>query len=274
MEAWMIALLIISGILLVLFAAYLILIAPSKHKDMKKYSKIKFAHRGLHGEGRAENSMSAFKAAVEAGYGIELDVRLSGDGELVVFHDDTLNRVVGIDGRVDEYTADQLAGFKLSGTNDGIPRFSQVLEAVGGRVVLLVEIKEDAGNHAVSEKTAQMLADYDGPYIVESFNPLSLATISKRLPRVPRGILSHKYYAFEQYRKPLYFLLQCLLFNRVCKPAFIAYDHRHAGCISLRVARLMGAVTVAWTVKSAEDEAAAYKNGFDTVIFEGYLPEK
>ena len=119
-----------------------------------------------------------------------------------------------------------------------------------------------------------MLSAYSGPYIVESFNPLSLARISKRLPGVARGILSHRYYAYEQYKKPLYFLLQCLLFNRVCKPAFIAYDHRHAGCVSLRIARLMGASTVAWTVKSAEDEARAYKNGFDTIIFEGYLPEK
>ena len=274
MDAWIIALLVIFGVLLLLFAAYLILIAPARKKGIQKYKNVKFAHRGLHGNGRAENSASAFKAAVDAGYGIELDVRLSKDGELVVFHDDTLKRVTGIDGRVDEYTADELANFKLSGTEDGIPRFSEVLEIVAGKVVLLVEIKEDAGNSAVSEKTAEMLLDYDGPYIVESFNPLSLATISKRLPKIARGILSHRYYAYERYRKPLYFFLQCLLLNRICKPSFIAYDHRHARCISLRIARLMGAFTVAWTVKSAEDEAKAYKNGFDTVIFEGYLPEK
>ena len=274
MDTWIIALLIISGLLLLLLVGYLILIAPGEKNGIRKYKNVKFAHRGLHGNGRAENSVSAFRAAVDAGYGIELDVRLSKDGELVVFHDDTLKRVTGVDGRVDEYTADELANFKLLGTDDGVPRFSEVLEIVGGKVVLLVEIKEAPGNAAVSEKTAEMLSAYDGPYIVESFNPLSLATVEKRLPKVARGILSQKYYAYKNYRKPLYFLLQCLLLNRICKPAFIAYDHRHASCVSLRIARLLGAVTFAWTVKSAEDEARAYKNGFDSIIFEGYLPEK
>lgn len=265
---------IIFGVALLLFGVYLILIAPGKKNGIKKYSKIKFAHRGLHGEGRAENSISAFRAAVDAGYGIELDVRLSKDGELVVFHDDTLDRVVGVSGRVDEYTADELAKFKLSGTEDGIPRFRDVLDIVAGRVVLLVEIKEDPGVSAVSEKTAEMLSRYEGEYIVESFNPLSLSVIRKRLPKVARGILSQRYYAYEQYQKPLYFLLQCLLFNRVCKPAFVAYDHRHSKSPALKLARLMGAVTFAWTVKSAEDEEKAYQNGFDSIIFEGYLPEK
>ena len=274
MEPYVVAILVAFGILLLLFAVYLILIAPGKKNGIRKYKNVKFAHRGLHGEGRAENSMSAFKAAVEAGYGIELDVRLSKDGELVVFHDDTLDRVTGVNGRVDAYTADELAEIKLSGTDDGVPRFSEVLKAVSGKVVLLVEIKEDQGNSAVSEKTAEMLSQYDGAYIVESFNPISLSVIAKRLPNAARGILSHRYYEYEKYRKPLYFLLQCLLLNRICKPAFIAYDHRHAGSPSLKLARIMGAATFAWTVRSAEDEAKAYEHGFDSVIFEGYLPEK
>ena len=274
MDAFAIVALIILGIAVLLLAVYLILIAPGKKNGIKKYAHVKFAHRGLHGEGRAENSISAFKAAVESGYGIELDVRLSKDGELVVFHDDTLDRVVGVSGRVDEYTADELAAFKLSGTDDGIPRFCEVLDAVAGRVVLLVEIKEDPGNSLVSQKTAEMLSRYRGEYIVESFNPLSLSVIRKRLPKAARGILSQRYYEYEQYQKPLYFLLQCLLFNRICKPAFVAYDHRHAKSPALKLARLMGAVTFAWTVKSAEDEKKAYKDGFDSIIFEGYLPEK
>ncbi len=274
MEPWLTALLVLFGVLLLLFIIYLILIAPGRKNGIKKYARVKFAHRGLHGEGRAENSMSAFKAAVDAGYGIELDVRLSKDGVLMVFHDDTLDRVVGIEGRVDRYTAEELGQMRLSGTEDGIPRFSDVLDAVGGRVPLLVEIKEDPGNSAVSAATADMLASYDGPYVIESFNPLSLATVAKKAPRVARGILSHRYYAYEPYRKPLYFLLQCLLFNRICRPAFVAYDHRHAKSLSLRLARMMGAVTFAWTVRSSEEERRAYKNGFDSIIFENYRPEK
>ena len=222
----------------------------------------------------AENSLSAFKMAVDNGYGIELDVRLSSDKKLVVFHDDTLERVVGIEGRVDSYTADELGRMSLSGTSDGIPLFSDVLALVDGKIPLLVEIKEDPGVSEVSLKVCEMLEKYEGDYLIESFNPLSLATVAKVLPGATRGILSQKYYAYEQYRKPLYFLLQFLLFNRFCRPAFIAYDFRHSGNMSFRLARLMGASTFAWTVRSPEEEAFAKKKGFDGVIFENYLPEK
>ena len=274
MHPLVLALLIILAVLTVLFALYLVLIAPGAKKNVRSFKNTKFAHRGLHGEGRAENSLSAFRAAVENGYGIELDVRLSSDKKLVVFHDDTLNRVVGIDGRVDSYTAEELSKMSLSGTADGVPLFSEVLEVVAGRVPLLVEIKEDPGVSEVSEKTCEMLEKYKGDYLIESFNPLSLSTVAKHLPKAARGILSHRYYAYVQYRKPLYFLLQCLLFNRVCRPSFVAYDFRHAKNLSFRLARLMGATTFAWTVRSEEEEKTARKRGFDSVIFENYLPEK
>ncbi len=274
MKPWLVALLVVLGVLLLLFVIYLVLIAPGRKNGIKKYKNVRFAHRGLHGEGRAENSLSAFRAAVEAGFGIELDVRLSADKVLMVFHDDTLDRVVGREGRVDSFTAEELSKMSLCGTSDGVPTFEEVLRAVDGRVPLLVEIKEDPGVSAVSLETVRMLSQYKGDYIIESFNPLSLATVKKGMPHVARGILSHRYYAYEPYRKPLYFLLQCLLLNRVASPAFVAYDHRHSGALSLKLARLMGAVTFAWTVRSAEEEAAAYKNGFDSIIFENFIPEK
>ena len=218
--------------------------------------------------------MSAFARAVDGGFGIELDVRLSSDGELVVFHDDTLDRVCGREGRVDAFTADELSKMSLSGTEDGIPRFSEVLSLVGGRVPLLVEIKEDMGESRVSAKCAEMLKDYSGDYIVESFNPLSLRKSKKTLRHIPHGILSHKYYAYGKYRKPLYFLLQILLTNCLCRPAFIAYDHRHYKCTSLRILRnLFGVKTFAWTIRSADEEALAYMHGFDGVIFENYVPK-
>ena len=259
----------------ILFLIYLFLIAPKNRKEMKKFKTQMYAHRGLHTAERAENSMSAFKAAVESGYGIELDIRLSKDGELVVFHDDTLDRVCGREGRVIDFTADELATFMLSGTGDGIPRFADVLALVGGRVPLLVEIKEDAGNNAVSKAACRMLKEYKGEFIVESFNPLSLKTVSEEMPQVVRGILSHRYYEYEQYRKPLYFLLQSLLLNFLCRPAFIAYDHRHTKAFGLRFVRgFFDVPTLAWTIRSAEEEKAARKNGFDGIIFENYIPEK
>ena len=259
-------------VILIIFIIYIFLVAPNDNDDIAKYKDVRFAHRGLHNSERAENSMSAFRAAVEKGYGIELDIRLSKDGELVVFHDDTLDRVCGREGNVIDFTADELSEFNLSGTDDCIPRFADVLALVDGRVPLLVEIKENAGDSSVSHTACKMLADYSGEFIVESFNPLSLRIVKKELPGVTRGILSHRYYDYTPYRKPLYFLLQSLLFNFLCRPAFIAYDHRHANAFGLRFVRwLFGITTFAWTVRSAEDEKIARENGFDSVIFENYL---
>lgn len=259
--------------IVVLFLLWLFLIAPKNRKEMKKFKSKYYAHRGLHNTERAENSMSAFKAAVSAGYGIELDIRLSKDGKLVVFHDDTLDRVCGREGRVIDFTAEELATFKLNGTDDGIPLFSDVLALVDGRVPLLVEIKEDPGVSAVSEAACIMLDSYKGEFIVESFNPLSLRTVKNSRPEIVRGILSQRYYEYEQYRKPLFFLLQTLLLNFLCRPAFIAYDHRHAKSFALRFIRgFFDVPTLAWTVRSPEEEIIARKNGFDGIIFENYIP--
>lgn len=259
--------------IVVLFLLYLFMIAPKKTKDMEKYKKVMYAHRGLHNSERAENSMSAFRAAVEAGYGIELDIRLSKDGELVVFHDDTLERVCGREGKVIDFTADELHEIKLSGTDDGIPRFADVLALVDGKVPLLVEIKESAGSTAVAEAACNMLKDYKGDFIIESFNPMALMVVKKQLPNVSRGLLSHSYFKYEHYRKPLFFLLQNLMLNFTCRPAFIAYDHRHAKAFGLRFVRGFFSVpTLAWTVHSKEEEKTARENGFDSIIFEDYLP--
>lgn len=259
--------------IVVLFLIYLFLIAPKNKKEMTKFKNLYYAHRGLHNEERAENSMSAFKAAVSGGFGIELDIRLSKDGKLVVFHDDTLDRVCGREGKVIDFTADELATFKLSGTDDGIPLFSDVLALVDGKVPLLVEIKENAGDSTVSHAACEMLKGYEGEFIIESFNPMSLKVVKEQYSEIPRGILSHRYYEYEKSRKPLFFLLQSLLLNFLCRPAFIAYDHRHANAFGLRFVRAFFKVpTIAWTVRSAEDEAIARKNGFDGIIFENYLP--
>ena len=272
----MVTALIIIGILLFVFAVvWLFLVGTKRHPDMKKYKTVRYAHRGLHGDGVAENSMTAFALAVREGYGIELDVRLSKDGELVVFHDDTLTRVAKIDGKVIDYTLEELGNFKLSDTSDTVPTFREVLDLVDGKVPLLVEIKEDPGVDAVSKKCAEMLAEYKGDYIVESFNPLSLRNFARYLPAVPRGILSQNYMKEEKYRKPLYLALGALLTNCICRPSFIAYNGRDYKSLSLRLVRfLFRTPTLAWTIRSEEDEEALIHRGFDSVIFEGYRPEK
>ena len=180
-----IALIVISSLLLLLAILYLIAIAPAKHPLGEPFVSTKYAHRGLHDKELAENSLAAFSAAVERGFGIELDVRLTKDERLVVFHDDTLTRMCGVDARVDEKTYDELLEYDLLDSGAKIPTFREVMELVGGKVPLLIEIKEDAGNKRVSEKLAEELAGYNGPYIIESFNPLSLGVIKKLMPGVP-----------------------------------------------------------------------------------------
>ncbi len=264
-----------AGIILAVFAfiflVYLFLVFPGKKKEMEKYKNVKYAHRGLHNEERAENTLSAFRSAVEMGYGIELDVRLSSDGELVVFHDDDLKRAANIDKRVDSLTAKELSELKLFGLDEGVPTLKEVLELVDGKIPLLVEIKEDKGNRRVSDKTAQVLKDYKGPLLIESFNPMSLARIKKQMPNTLRGLLSERFFKDKRFRKPMYFVLEHLLFNVVCRPAFIAYYHTDYKNNSFKLCRALGAGTVAWTVNSKEEEEAALKNGFTSVIFEDYL---
>jgi glycerophosphoryl diester phosphodiesterase len=277
----LIKILLVSGLSVLggaalLFCIYLLLIRTKKaHDKIAAYRGVNLAHRGLHGEGAAENSMTAFRRAKEAGFGVELDVRLSKDGELVVFHDDTLTRVAGVEGRVDELTLAELRECRLSGTDDTIPTLREVFDLIDGSIPILIEIKEKTGSSAVTRKLLAELKSYDGPYIVESFDPMAISAFRKGRREVPLGILSRRFYDLEQHKgSPLYFALQNMLFNFLSVPDFVAYRHSDANTLSLKLARsLFGTVTVAWTTRSAEEEEAAKKNGFDCIIFENYIPE-
>ncbi len=271
---WLI--IISSALLLLILGAWIYLIAPGSKRGMDEFIGVKFAHRGLHDSKYAENSLSAFARAVDAGFGIELDVRLSADGELVVFHDDTLERVCGDGRRVIDLTADELSKISLCGTPDTVPTFKQVLSLVNGKVPLLVEIKEGSGDSSVTEATVKMLKTYDGKYIVESFNPYSVKGAKLGLGKIPCGILATASYgeSDKQY-KLRNFALTNLLTNVICRPAFIAYDRRGGGAFSRFLSGLIfRAPRIAWTVRSKDEEREAYKHGYDTVIFENYIPEK
>lgn len=262
--------------ILFLFLIFVFLIKPNRYrKEMDDFKNVRYAHRGLHDQSRPENSMSAFSAAVEGGYGIELDVRLSSDGELMVFHDDTLDRVTNESGRVDARSAEELKSIHLMNSEDTIPTFREVLELVDGKVPLLIELKEDAGKYGVTEKTLEILKDYSGPFIIESFNPLALGRVKKLDPHIMRGFLSQNFYKEKKYRKLMYFLLEHLLLNVICRPDFIAYCHSDFKMPALRLTKKLFRVPlIAWTVENAEDDEMAIKNGFSGIIFQHYLPEK
>lgn len=278
MKALLIISAVLLGLVLLALAVALFMIYPCSKKrcrEMEKYRQVKYAHRGLHDETKAENSMSAFKAAKDHGYGIELDVRLSKDGELVVFHDDDLTRVVGKEGKVKDFTAEELSKMSLLGTSDGIPTFREVLDLIDGSVPLLVELKVLIGESGVAEKFVEVIEGYKGDYIVESFNPVALRTLRKLRPDVLRGILSMEYSKEERYKgKLLYSLAEKLMLNFIMRPDFIAYDHRGHSVKNLRfLRRSFGTPLIAWTVRTPEEGEKAISHGFDTVIFEGYIPE-
>lgn len=247
------------------------LVAPERvsEEDYAPFQNRNIAHRGLHciEKGIPENSIAAFNAACEAGYGSELDVQLTKDGQVVVFHDDDLKRVCGVDARVDSKTLEELEELRLLGTEQGIPLFTEVLAAVAGRTPLIVELKSGPNNDELCEKTYEILAGYEGEYCVESFDPRIVRWFKINAPEIVRGQLacSVEGYGKEQNRIMSQLMSNCLL-NFLGRPHFIAYEITEVPFF-VKAAIKMGAKYVCWTSKNAANEV-----GKDTVIFERYEP--
>lgn len=267
-------------VLAVCFAAliilYLLLIMPrlGKRKEGVYFTKWLYAHRGLHdvASGVPENSVTAFRKAVEAGYGIELDIQLSKDQIPVVFHDFTLKRVCGAEGKVSDYTYEELQSFRLSGTEERIPTLEEVLSLVDGRVPLIVEFKIEFTDLSLCPIADRLLRKYQGAYCMESFNPLGVLWYRRNHKEVVRGQLSDNFLKEGEYTGILYFLLQNLLFNFLTKPDFVAYHHKYPNKTARRICRgLYRNLGAAWTIRSREELAKAGKH-FDIFIFEGFVP--
>lgn len=271
---------ILSTILIVIiavFVLYLLAIMPRMfHRpDASALFGWYYAHRGLHdNKGEApENSMPAFRKAVEAGYGIEFDVQLTKDRIPVVFHDETLSRVCGVDGKVRDYTYEELQRFRLCKSEEKIPLLKDVLRLVNGKVPLIIEIKIHEKASEVCETADRLIREYKGVYCIESFHPLALLWYRRHRKQVIRGQLSSCFHT-EQRRERLYeALAHYLLYNFIAKPDFIAYDHHYKNNSSRRICRYVyKALSVAWTIRSKE-ELEASREDFDLFIFEGFRAE-
>lgn len=261
--------------ILCLFGFYLFLILPRFQKPVYAGSSTTlYAHRGLHDSNIQipENSLEAFRLACERGYGIELDVQLTKDRQVVVFHDETLKRMCSQPGCVRDYTFEELQSFQLAETNFQIPLFSDVLSLVNQRVPIIVEIKIHENSTTVCEHVNHLLQDYKGPYCIESFHPFALRWYKKNRSDVFRGQLSTNFYKSEKERKLSYFLAQHLLFNSFSRPDFIAFGHQYANCNSRSlVCKGFHATSVCWTIRSQEELDHA-KKSFEYFIFEGFIP--
>ena len=249
------------------------LIAPGAVTKRQKAPFVgrNFAHRGLHSEDKSvpENSLEAFRLAGRAGYGAELDVRLTKDGQVVVFHDDTLDRMCGVSARVDEKSYDELKLLSLAGTNQRIPLLTEVLETYGGRGPLIVEIKNGPRNRELCEKTYAILSDYPGEVCVESFNPRILRWFRFHAKDIVRGQLATTTGDYDgAVSKQTAFMLSHCLLNFISRPQFIAYRIGYRP-LTVRLSEAMGAMRFGWT---AHNERA--ERGRDGVIFEFYRPQR
>ena len=274
-----IALWVLAGLVL-LCGLLLFLLAPRPRREggIAPLLGWDYAHRGLfdNESGPPENSLPAFARAVEGGYGIELDVQLSRDGKLVVFHDDDLARMCSAEGRVDSYSYEELREMPLLGSGERIPLFTEVLELVAGRVPLIVELKmSPVNNYPVCEAANRILSGYRGVYCVESFSPLAVRWYRKHRPDVVRGQLSDRMRAKEGglAARLACFGVRNLLTNGAARPDFIAYCHSDAHQIGFRLCRgLFHPLTVAWTIRSQAEYDRAGRL-FELKIFEGFRPE-
>lgn len=259
-------------------ALFLLMIMPrmTGKPDIKPFRRQLYAHRGLHDNtaDAPENSLRAFGRAVEAGFGIELDVQLTKDEVPVVFHDFTLERMCSVSGKVCEHTFEELQQFSLCGSDQRIPRLEEVLELVGGQVPLIVELKTDNLDTRVCGKADELLSHYDGRYCIESFNPLAVLWYRRNRKGIVRGQLSDGFLKEGEYAGVLYFLLQNLLMNWLGKPDFIAYNRKYPRILARRLCRsLYHNTAVAWTVQSQVqlEEAEEY---FDAFIFDSFVPQQ
>lgn len=231
-----------------------------------------FAHRGLHGPDTGpENSLAAFDAAIAAGYGIECDVRLLADGEVVVFHDADLARLAGRLGRIEDLRTADLRELRLLGTAERPPLLRELLVRCAGRAPLLLEIKNDGRPGRLEQALAASLAGYDGPVLAGSFNPFSLARLAALRPDLPRCLISCDFDKATDMGRVKRFLYANLLHAAVARPHCLAYGWWGLPRLMPVVFRRLGLPVLLWTVRAREDMVEALRHG-DNIVFEGFLP--
>jgi len=241
--------------------------------DLTNFLKIPLAHRGLHDNNYDENSLGAFKAAVESGYGIELDVHLMKDGTLAVVHDDDLRRVAGLPRRISEMTKEDLSKTSLLLSKEKIPTLNQVLEVVDGRVPLLIEMKVDGPfNPELPASILALLKDYPqtNNIAIESFNPYAIRWLSQNHPKLyPYGQLISL--SLEGLDKFAAWMFRSLNIRLISKPAFIAFDINCVPYQKLRRLRRRGMPVITWTVDSEQKRELALQES-SNYIFESIRP--
>ncbi len=269
----MVALIIIVSVLLFLVVFYIWAIFPSRrnHSKLKYLKGLHIAHRGLHSNdnGIPENSLLAFKEAVNNGFAIENDIHLTKDGEVVVFHDDNISRMCGINKKIKDMTLGEIKELRLLNTDERIPTLKECLEVVDGKVPLLIEFKYEGNTKELCQKANEILENYKGLYFVQSFHPQILRWYKKHNKKICRGQLSSAFKG-EGFIK---IVAGTLIFNFLSRPDFVSYDQWGKNYLPFKLVKKLGAFPVGWTFRSQKQEDDC-KEDFNTFIFEDYIPKK
>ena len=267
----------IYALIAILLLAILYLLALNGrrgHKGLRKLRGWAYAHRGLHGNGVPENSMLAFRKALEGGYGIEFDVHQMKDGTLAVIHDSSLKRTAGVDVLIEDLTLEDLDKYRLEGTDEKIPLFSELLELYDGKAPLIIELKAHGNHAALTEAVCNAMENYKGVYCMESFDPRVVQWLRKNRPEIIRGQLAENFLKAKHNSLNIVikFIMTNHLMNFLTLPDFVAYkfdDRKNLGTwICRNFWKLKG---VTWTVRSKEDYETAIAEGW-IPIFENFVP--
>lgn len=264
---------IILGIIIFL---YLFLILPSlrKHPDKDLCKNLFVAHRGLHDIKNKipENSLLSFEKAIEKGYAIEIDIHITKDDKVVIFHDDTLTRVCGKNRTVEEMTVDELSEYSLFDTDQKIPQLYELLEICNDNTVLVIEFKCTPGNYKrLCEKANTILNQYNVKYIVQSFNPLAVYWYRKNRKDICRGQLASNFLR-DGHKSILEIICGFLLMNFLSRPDFISYNIKYPYNLSRLTGIIFGAIPAGWTIRSQQELDKCKKHN-TIYIFEDFYPD-
>jgi glycerophosphoryl diester phosphodiesterase len=247
----------------------------SKKLDLSWLTARPIAHRGLHDKSKSilENTASAFQAAIDHNYAIECDLQLSADGEAMVFHDDTLHRVMQADGAVIDKTAAELKSLSYKMGSDHMQSLAELLAQVAGRVPLIIELKSHwNGNDALPARVVEIMQDYQGPFALMSFDPDMVEALADFAPHMPRGITADRTTDAEYNILPLSRRLEMRYMTHLdrTRPDFVSYHAAGLPFPPVRALRAAGLPVICWTIRSVEEERQSHHFA-DQITFEGYL---
>ena len=264
---------IVASIIVALVTVFLIFSAERQHNfeamdpncsDAKWLINQPVAHRGYYNEMTApENSLEAFSEAIKKGYAVELDVRLTKDNRIVVFHDKNLKRMTGFDSDVSKTTLEQIKALTLSETSATIPELTEALQLINGNVPVLLEIKSSGLSHNLDKLVYSVIKEYEGSIAVQSFNPLSIRWFAKNAPGIARGILlrgNHKYDIANRFTDNLHMLFS--------KPNFVAYKYENLVKTDFSQLRRDGLIVLGWTVGENMLNTREFTAHCDNIILE------